>query len=208
MKVEKQQIYGIYRHSYIVLFKEAKFLIACYLAESFNECLKTGHFPDILKIAKIILLHKGGSKLELGKVYWPISIFSPINRVFEAILHRRIIAFWKKYDLFKNCQFKFRKKHSTNLAITYLHETILEERDADKSVCGMSLNFAKAFDCVNHEILLDERTLRRDIANSLFFHSCQIHCDILLTLKNNLFLNNFLLELECRKVACSGHFYS
>ena len=41
----------------IVLFKEAKFLIACYLADSFNECLKTGHYPDFLKIAKVIPLH-------------------------------------------------------------------------------------------------------------------------------------------------------
>ena len=47
----------------------------------------------------------------------------------------------------------FRKKHSTDLAITYLHETILEERDDDKSVCGMFLDFAKAFDCVNRKIL-------------------------------------------------------
>ena len=48
------------------------------------------------------------------------------------------------------------KKDSTNLAITYLHETILEERVANKSVCGMFLDFVKVFDCVNLKILRDK----------------------------------------------------
>ena len=38
-----------------VLFKEAKFLIARYLVELFNECLKTSHYPDVLKIAKVFI---------------------------------------------------------------------------------------------------------------------------------------------------------
>ena len=82
-----------------------------------------------------------------------------------------MITFWGKYDLFTNCQFGFREKHSTNIAITYLHETILEERDANKSVCGMFLDFAKAFDCVNHKTLLDklEHYGVRGIAPSLLF---------------------------------------
>ena len=152
----------------IVLFKEAKFLIARYLADSFNECLKTGHYPDVLKIAKVIPLHKGGSKRELGN-YRPISIVSPINKVFETILHKCMIAFLEKYDLFLNCQFGFRKNHSTNLAITCLHEAILEEHDAYKSICGMFLDFAKASDCVNHKILLDKLEYYgvRSIAHSL-----------------------------------------
>ena len=68
----------------IVLFKEAEFLIARYLAESFNECLKTGqHYPDVLTIVKVIPLHKGGSKRELGN-YRSISILSLINKVFKT----------------------------------------------------------------------------------------------------------------------------
>ena len=50
-----------------VLFKESKFLIARHLALAFNDCLSKGTYPNILKIAKVIPLHKGGSELELGK---------------------------------------------------------------------------------------------------------------------------------------------
>ena len=128
---------------------------AGYLADSFNEYIESGNYPDILKIAQVIPLHKDGSVLDLGN-YRPISILSPINKVFETILHKRFSKFWDKYNLFANCQFGFRKKHSTNNAITYLNELILTDLDQNKTVCGIFLDFAKAFDCVNHQILLDK----------------------------------------------------
>ena len=56
----------------VILIKEAKFLIAQFLARSFNNCLETGNYLDILKIANVIPLHKGGSKLDLSD-YRPIS---------------------------------------------------------------------------------------------------------------------------------------
>ena len=50
----------------VILIKEVKFLIARFLPRSFNDCLETGNYPNILKIAKVIPLHKGGFKLDLG----------------------------------------------------------------------------------------------------------------------------------------------
>ena len=67
----------------VLLIKEAKFLIGRQLANIFNECLRSGSYPDILKIAKVVPLHKGGSKLDLNN-YRPISILSPINKIFET----------------------------------------------------------------------------------------------------------------------------
>ena len=79
-----------------------------------------------------------------------------INKIFETLLQKRLIKFWEKRKLFTNCQFGFREHHSTNLAVTHLYETILEEQEKGNSVCGIFLDFAKAFDCVNHQILLDK----------------------------------------------------
>ena len=125
------------------------------MANSFNRSLETGSYSDVLKIATVISVHKGGSTLELGN-YRPISILSPINKVFETILHKRLTKFWEKLNLFTEFQFGFRTKNSTNHAITCVYETILKEFDNQKSVCGILMDFAKAFGCVNHQILLDK----------------------------------------------------
>ena len=70
-------------------------MIARSLTIAFNNCLETGKYPDILKVAKVIPLHKRGLKCEVGN-YRPISILSPVNKIFETILHKRFVDFWEK----------------------------------------------------------------------------------------------------------------
>ena len=117
--------------------------------------MELGIYPDVLKTAKVIALHKGGSKLGVEN-YRPILMLSPINKVFETILHKRSSSFGEKYNLFYNYQFAFRKQHSPNHAITFLNETVLHELDNNTGVCGIFFDFAKAFECVNHEVLLNK----------------------------------------------------
>ena len=150
------------------LIKESKYLIARPLATAYNHCLETGVYPDILKIAKVIPLHKKGPKQEVGN-YRPISILSPVNKIFKTILHKRLIEFREKYYLFADKRFGFRKNHSTNLALTFLHEAILKQRDLDNSVCAIFMDFAKTFDTVNDQILIGklEHYGVRGIASSL-----------------------------------------
>ena len=133
------------------IIKESKFLVSDYLANSFNESLETRSYPNGLKIATVILVHKGRCTLQLEN-YRPISILSSINKVFKTILHKRLPKFGKKLNLFTEFQFGFRTKHSPNHAITCVYETILKELDNQKSVSRIFLDFAKAFDCVNHQL--------------------------------------------------------
>ena len=79
----------------MLLIKKAKFLIGMQLANIFNECLRSGSYPVVLKIAKVVPLHIGGIKFDLN-YYRSISILSPINKIFETILHKRLIEFWEK----------------------------------------------------------------------------------------------------------------
>ena len=135
------------------LIKAAKFSLAPLLNTIFNSRLKNGLYPDKLKIARVIPSRRGGAKFEL-KNYRPISVLSAINKIFETIIKKRLTTFWTKYNVFAPTQFGFRGDHSTTLAIAYLHELIITELDNDRSVCTIFMDLAKAFDTVNHNILL------------------------------------------------------
>ena len=136
----------------VKLIKHAKFITASYLSRSFNSCIEKGYYPGQLKIAKVVPSYKSGNNTEVGN-YRPIPILSPINKVFETLLHKRLIAYWEKFNLFTNHQFGFRKKHSTNL--DYI-ETILDLRDKNNIVSSAFIDIRKAFDSVHHKILLDK----------------------------------------------------
>ena len=88
-----------------VFLKESKFLISQYLATSLNNSIEAGSYPDVLKVARVIL-HKGGYQIDLRN-YRSISILPPFNKMFETILYKRFADFWKKKQLFTNLQFGF-----------------------------------------------------------------------------------------------------
>ena len=65
-----------------------------------------------------------------------------------------MIDFREKYGFLQIASLKLENAVNESCNYIFKHETILKERDANKSVCGVFLDFAKAFDCVNHQILL------------------------------------------------------
>ena len=135
------------------LIKAATHSLSPFLSSIFKSCLENGHYPDGLKIARVTPLHKGGSKSKM-KNFRRISILSAFNKIFETIIKRRRLNFWKKYNVFVSTQFGFRENHSTTLTIAHLSELIINDLDNNNSVCAIFLDLAKAFDTCNHKILL------------------------------------------------------
>ena len=95
-----------------------------------------------------------GEEETLPENYLPISLLSIYNRLFEKLLHRRLIKFIYKNDIRYNLQYGFRNKHSTQHAILDIVNTIHSNMDNRKYLCGIFIDLKKAFDTVNHEILL------------------------------------------------------
>ena len=120
-----------------------------------NKSFKTGIFPDQLKLSKINPIHKKDSKLTISN-YRPISLLSNINKIFEKIMFKRLYSFLELYNCIYELQFGFREKHSTNHAILSITQKIQETINNDQLAFGIFIDLQKAFDTVNHQILLNK----------------------------------------------------
>ena len=137
--------------SYVLYFMKNE--LAGPLAVIANISLSTGIHPDKLKIAKINPIFKKGSKL-ITSNYRPISLLSNINKIFERLVYSRVFDFANKQNIFYENQFGFRPKHSTSQTLINITEEIRNSLDKGNFSCAVFVDFQKAFDTVNHSILL------------------------------------------------------
>ena len=127
-------------------------LISFPLSQIVNESLQSGIFPDKMKLAKVIPLFKKGSPLTASN-YRPISLLSVFSKTTEKVMYERLYKFLEKHEILYSLQFGFRASHSISHALVSLTEAIKSSLDNRKFGCGIFIDFQKAFDTVNHDIL-------------------------------------------------------
>ena len=123
------------------------------LVHIFNMSLSTGIFPSKLKIAKVIPLYKKGDNKIISN-YRPISLLSVFSKILEKLMFNRLMSFLNKYNVLYNYQFGFRKNYSSSLALIEVTNMIYNCLDKKEYVLGLYLDLQKAFDTVNHDVLL------------------------------------------------------
>ena len=124
------------------------------LARLFNKCVLSGYFPNELKTAKVIPLFKNKGSISDLSNYRPISMLSVFSKIFEKLIHREISEFLETNDILNESQYGFRKKRSTLHALLNSTENIYQACDSKLHTLGIFIDFSKAFDTVNHSILL------------------------------------------------------
>ena len=124
-------------------------VISVRICSLFNQCVKSGYFPQGLKVAKVIPLFKGGLKNSLEN-FRPISLLSSLSKIFERIIFNRMYNFANKQKILYEKQFGFQKKKSCVDALIEFTEFI--RGGWDKKLVGQSclVDLKKAFDTINH----------------------------------------------------------
>ena len=123
------------------------------IAALINKSILTGRFPDQFKLAKVFPIHKTGSKSDPA-YYRPISILPTISKIFERHVNKHLMAYLNKYGLIHETQSGFRQKHSCQTALVKLVDQWMSCIDKGDIIGSLFLDFRKAFDLVNHNILI------------------------------------------------------
>ena len=118
-----------------------------------NKSLTQGAFPNLLKYANVCPIYKKND-IDKCQNYRPISLLSNIGKIFEKIMYARISNFLQECKILYEKQFGFRKNHSTNHALLSMVEEIRKNLDGKLYSCGVFVDLEKAFDTVNHNILI------------------------------------------------------
>lgn len=151
-KLKSKNSVGIDRISSRVL-KVIGEVVAPYLTNLINKSFVTGKFPECLKTAKVIPIHKEGSKMDVNN-YRPISVLPSISKVIEKLMYNRINVFLERFIIISNQQFGFRSNCSTIDALSKITEKIRWEINKGNVTSCVFMDLKKAFDTIDHCILL------------------------------------------------------
>ena len=136
-----------------ILIKQLCDQIVDPLVNIFNKSITEGLFPTIMKSVCVSPLHEAG-RTDLDTNYRPISLLPVISKVLEHIIYKRTYSFLVNNSLLYTSQYGFRKYHSCEHAIQELVGTILKGNERNKHTAAIFLDLSKAFDTLNHEVLL------------------------------------------------------
>jgi len=137
------------------LIKKCSTNIVNPLTHIVNLSLSSGIVPQQMKIAKVIAIFKKENP-SLLENYRPISLLPTFSKILERIVYNRLYQYLQTHDILTPAQYGFRKKLSTELAILEAQDRIVKCLAKKEWCIGIFLDLSKAFDTLDHRILLSK----------------------------------------------------
>ena len=148
------------------IYKSIIGLISPTITGLFNSCFEESSFPNILKVSRVIPLFKKGDKKDMSN-YRPISTLNFISKLFEKLLYNRLYSFLEEKSILSSSQYGFRKNISTSDALLDLTCNIHQSFNEKKYLLAVFLDVKKAFDSVDHSLLIRKMSMLGIRGNSL-----------------------------------------
>ena len=125
------------------------------LAYLCNLSFDQGVFPRELKLANVIPLYKADDPCGFDN-YRPVSLLCVLSKVFEKVMYNRLVEYLDMLNILNDKQFGFKRLHSSYMALMALKDKLIDSLEKGEYVVGKFLDFSKAFDTVNHDIMLQK----------------------------------------------------
>ena len=142
----------------VKLLKLAKPSIITPITFILNKSILTGEVPMEWKAARVVPIFKSGDR-ESTNNYRPVSILPIISKIIEKFVHESLYEYLSKLKVIAKCQSGFRPLHSTSTALIKIYDHLLDLINDGNLIGMVCVDLRKAFDTVNHEILLTKLKL-------------------------------------------------
>ena len=126
-------------------------LFSSFICQNFNYCISIGKFPNELKHADVIPVHKKKDKSDKTN-YRPVSILPNISKIYEKIIYNQLYEYF--HDKLFPSQCGFPKGYSSQCSLLVMTEKFKESIDKGNAFGALLTDLSKAFDCINHTLLI------------------------------------------------------
>ena len=128
-------------------------VIAPHILHLINSSISTRTFPNAWKVALVTPLHKSGDPLNPSN-YRPISILPAMSKILEKVVSNQLRSYLVTNHIISSSQYAYRPSHSTEDALLEVMGWAARRIDAGDVACLTSIDLSKAFDSVDHSMLL------------------------------------------------------
>ena len=164
------------------ILKQCVDVYLLFLTKAINHAITENTFPEQLKKSEVIPLHKKEDPLKKEN-YRPVSLLPHVSKVFERIIYKQINIYMQ--DKLSKHITGFRKSHGTQHSLMTMLEKWKSALDKGENICVLFMDLSKAFDTINHDLLLAKLK-----AYGFSINALDLMCSYLKNRKQSVQINN------------------